>query len=458
LTDRIEELGLGTTEDLARWLVDCRPGDIPADTVHEARRALVNIVGCALGGARHEAVDLTIAAFGPMFGPPAAAVLGRTERADPLHAALLNGISSHVEDFDDTLPANYIHASSPVASALLAYASACGDPVSGRDLLHAFVLGFEVTSRLGNATYPSHYRAGWHSTGSVGVFGAAVAIGTLLRLDAQRMVWAIGLAGTQAAGVREQFGSMGKALHPGRAAQSGYGAALLAAKGFTSGAHGIEGPRGWASVTAAEHDLAKVTDRLGETWELHVNTYKPFPCGIVNHPAIDACIQLHDEHAVRPQDVRQVRLHVAPLVIDLCGKTDIHTGLEGKFSVVHGAAVGLVRGRAGLREYTDEAVTDPDVRHVRERTTRAADDPEVTEDGVRVEVELTDGRVLAKRLEGSLGNLRRPLSDEQLDAKFRDQATLALPQVQAERALALCRRADELADVRELVDATIPAG
>jgi 2-methylcitrate dehydratase PrpD len=126
--------------------------------------------------------------------------------------------------------------------------------------------------------------------------------------------------------------------------------------------------------------------------------------------------------------------------------------------VVHGAAVGLVRGRAGLREYTDEAVNDPDVRHVRERTTRAADDPEVTEDGVRVEVELTDGRVLAKRLEGSLGNLQRPLSDEQLDAKFRDQATLALPQVQAERALALCRRADELADVRELVDATIPAG
>ena len=127
---------------------------------------------------RHEAVDITIDALGPMFGAPDAAVLGRPERADPLHAALLNGITSHVEDFDDTLPRNYIHASSPVASALLAYASA--NRVSGRDLVHAFVLGFEVTSRLGNATYPSHYTAGWHSTGSVGVFGAAIAIGTLL--------------------------------------------------------------------------------------------------------------------------------------------------------------------------------------------------------------------------------------------------------------------------------------
>jgi 2-methylcitrate dehydratase PrpD len=422
--------------------------------VHEARRALVNIVGCALGGARHEAVDITIAALGPMFGAPDAAVLGRTDRADPLHAALLNGITSHVEDFDDTLPANYIHATSPVASALLAYASA--NPVSGRDLVHAFVLGFEVTSRLGNATYPAHYTAGWHSTGSVGVFGAAVAIGTLLGLDVQRMIWAIGLAGTQAAGVREQFGSMGKALHPGRAAQNGYAAALLAAQGFTSGAHGIEGPRGWAPVTSAEHDLAKVTDGLGESWELHVNTYKPFPCGIVNHPAIDACIQLHDEHGVAPGDVAALRLHVAPLVIDLCGKTDIHVGLEGKFSVVHGAAVGLVRGRAGLREYTDEAVNDPDVKAVRERTTREADDPSVTEDGVHVELELTGGRMLRKRLEGSLGNLKRPLTDEQLDAKFREQATLVLDEGAAERALALCRRVDELPDAAELVDATIP--
>jgi 2-methylcitrate dehydratase PrpD len=145
-------------------------------------------------------------------------------------------------------------------------------------------------------------------------------------------------------------------------------------------------------------------------------------------------------------------------VIDLCGKTDIHTGLEGKFSVVHGAAVGLVRGRAGLREYTDEAVGDPAVKAVRERTTREADDPTVTEDGVHVELELTDGRVLEKRLTASLGNLERPLTDEQLDAKFRDQATLVLDDAAAERALALCRRVDELGDVSELVDATIPAG
>src|SRR5690606_34287320 len=203
-------------------------------------------LGCALGGAEEEAVEIAVRTFAPCFGPATARIIGRREQADPLHAALLNGISSHVHDFDDTLPKNYIHATSPVASALFAYASA--NKVSGRDFVHAFILGFETTSRIGNATYPAHYDAGWHSTGSCGIFGAAVAVGKLISLDVQQMIWAIGLAATQASGIREMFGAMGKAFHPGRAAQNGYGAALLAKNGFTGGRHGLEGPRGFAAV------------------------------------------------------------------------------------------------------------------------------------------------------------------------------------------------------------------
>src|SRR5262249_10400047 len=152
-------------------------------------------------------------------------VLGRGERLDPLHASLMNGISSHVYDYDDTTPKNYIHPTSPVASALFAYASV--HPVSGRDFLHAFILGFEAESRIGNAVCPAHYDVGWHITGTAGVFGAAAAIGRLLGLSVQEMIWALGLAGTQAAGLREMFGSMAKSFHPGRAAQNGYSAALL---------------------------------------------------------------------------------------------------------------------------------------------------------------------------------------------------------------------------------------
>src|ERR1019366_4146795 len=308
---------MSETATLASWIVSTRIDTVPDDVRHEARRAIVNYLGCALGGSHDEAVDIAIRALGPYSGPPTASVLGRAERLDPLHASLMNGISSHVYDFDDTTPKNYMHPTSPVASALFAYASA--NPVSGHDFMQAFI------------------------TGTAGIFGAAIAIGKLLGLTRQQMIWNIGLAATQAAGIREMFGSMAKSLHPGRAAQNGYEGALLAQAGFTAGEHGLEGPRGFAAVQAETYDLSKITTGLDTEYELRANTYKPFPCGIVNHPTIDGSIQLHDEHHFTPRSIAAVRLRVAPLVMDLCNQTNITKGLQGKFSVYHGAAIGLVR-------------------------------------------------------------------------------------------------------------------
>jgi 2-methylcitrate dehydratase PrpD len=279
----------------------------------------------------------------------------------------------------------------------------------------------------------------------------------LLGLSVQEMGWALGLAATQAAGLREMFGSMSKAFHPGRAAQNGYTAALLAQAGFTSGEHALEGPRGFAAVQAAASNLSRITAGLGREFSLRGNTYKPFPCGIVIHPTIDACIQLRQEHSITPVSIADVRLWVAPLVLDLCDKKEISRGLEGKFSVYHAAALGLVRGRAGLQDFSDEAVNDPAVRAVRERTTARADET-VTEDGVCVEVELADGRTLTKRLEHSLGNLERPMTDRQLDDKFLGQAVLAIPHEQAERLLALCWKIDSLDDVGSVIEAATPRG
>jgi 2-methylcitrate dehydratase PrpD len=443
----------GTTKSLAAWLVAQRLEDVPADVRHEALRAIVNVAGCAVGGSTHQAVDIVLRALGPFSGPATAQPLARSERMDPFLASLVNGISSHVHDYDDTTPGNYSHPSSPVASALFAYAGA--NPVGGRDFVHAFILGFEAESRIGNAVYPAHYDAGWHITGTAGVFGAAVAIGRLVGLSTQQMIWAIGLAATQAAGLREMFGSMGKAFHPGRSAQNGYAAALLAREGFTAGERSLEGPRGFSAVTASTYDLSKITRGLGEDWDLRVNTYKPFPCGIVNHPTIDAAIQIHDAHRPAPDSIAAVRLRVAPLVLDLCNQQNITRGLQGKFSVYHGAAVGLVRGKAGLQEYSDEAVNDPAIKRVRERAT-AVGDSSMTEDQARVDVELADGRVLSTFVEQSIGNLKRPLTDAQLNAKFRDQGMLALPAAQVDRLIDLCWRIDTLDDVGELVRASAP--
>lgn len=445
---------MSTTEDLARYVVEAGIEDVPADVVDEARRALVNYVGCAIGGSRESALDVAIRALLPYSGKPAASVLGRRERCDALHAALFNGIGSHVHEYDDTLPKNYIHPSIPVASALFAHASA--RPTSGRDFALAFILGFEIESRIGNAVYPAHYQAGWHITSTTGVFGAAAAIGKLLRLDTREMVWAFGLAATQAAGIREMFGSMAKSFQPGRAAQNGYTAALLAQLDFTAGEMALEGPRGFAAVTAAEYDLAKATTRLGQDFELRDNAYKPYACGLVVHPAIDGCSQLRAKHEPDPARIEAIELRVAPLVLDLCNKKNLRRALESKYSIYHAAAIGLARGKGGLREFTDEAIRDPVLARLRERTTAAAD-PAVSEDQVDIKVRMQDGKTYSLFLEASLGNVARPLSNEFLDEKFRDQATLALNKAQVERLLEATWRIDQLDDAGEVVRLSVPA-
>jgi 2-methylcitrate dehydratase PrpD len=325
------------TPALAQFIAKTNVDAIPLKVIHEAKRAILNWVGCAIGASRHDTLSRALAALRPFFGPAQASILGRDERVDILHAALLNGMSSHTFDFDDTHLKTVIHPAGrshrPLSPSLNT------GPTSGMALLNAFVLGVEVECRIGNAVYPSHYDVGWHITGTAGVFGATAAAGKLLDLSEQQLVWALGIGATQACGLREMFGSMSKPLHPGVAARNGLGAALLAAHNFTSAEQGIEGRRGFANVLATERDLSRITDRLGETWELLDNTYKPFPCGIVIHPTIDGCIQLRNAHSLKAADIAGVRLRVHPLVLELTGKTTPRIGLEGKFSVFHSAAV-----------------------------------------------------------------------------------------------------------------------
>src|SRR5580698_2631551 len=268
----------GVTKKLANYLVSAQPADLPAPVRKEALRTFLNWLGCAIGGSAHEAVDIAIEALSPFSGPDQSSILGRKERLDVLHAALINGISSHVFDFDDTHLRTVIHPAGPVASAILAFAEY--KPVSGDEFLNALTLGVEVECRIGNAVYPAHYDIGWHITGTTGVFGAAAAVGKLLKLDVQKMSWAFGLAASQPVGLREMFGTMTKSFHPGRAAQNGFTAALLASHGYTSSEQAIEAKRGWANVLSTAHNYNEITQGLGEHYEILANTYKPFACGI----------------------------------------------------------------------------------------------------------------------------------------------------------------------------------
>lgn len=443
------------TRTLAKFIVAHRYSDVPEKVRHQAARSFLNWVGCAVGACRHETVERALAALDEFSGPRVATVLGRGEKLDVMLAALVNGTSSHTFDFDDTHLKTVIHPSGPVASAILALAEKT--PVRGEDFVHAFVLGVETECRIGNAVYPSHYDVGWHITATAGVFGAAAAAGRLLGLTEQQMVWALGIAATQSSGLREMFGTMVKPFHPGNAARNGLLAAFLAHRDFTSAERSIEGRRGFANVLAPERNLAEITERLGETWEIALNTYKPFACGIVEHPAIDGCIQLRNEHNLKTDDIESISLRVHPLVLELTGKKAPEVGLEGKFSVYHSCAVAIIFGAAGEGQYSDEAVRDPGVIALRDRVT-ATVDRAMHEDQVHVSIKLKNGKTLEKYIEHAVGSLDRPMSDADLEAKFRGLAEGILAKAETDRLIRLCWDIGKLKDAGEVARASVPAG
>jgi 2-methylcitrate dehydratase PrpD len=438
------------TRSLARYVVSARAEDLPSAVRTEAARTLLNWVGCAVGGSRHEAVDIAIGALSPFSGPAQATILGRRERLDVMHAALMNGISSHVFDFDDTHLRTVIHPAGPVASAILALSEY--RPVTGADFLNALVLGAEVECRIGNAVYPAHYDVGWHITGTVGPFGAAAAAGKLLRFSEQQMVWALGLAATQPVGLREMFGTMTKSFHPGRAAQNGLTAALLASRNFTSSNAGLEAPRGWANVLSTTRNYAAITGNLGGHFEISENSYKPFPCGVVIHPAIDGCIQLRNQYKLAAGEIERVELKVHPLVLELTGRRTPQSGLEAKFSVYHAAAAAIVDGAVGEKQFSDQAVRNPAIVALRGRVT-AVVDPAIAEDQVRITIIMKDQRRLEKYIEHCAGSAKNPMTNPQLEAKFAGLAEGVLPPEQTRRLMDLCWNAAALPDAAQLARA-----
>ncbi len=438
------------TRKLARYVVAAKYEDLPAPVRKEAQRTLLNWAGCAIGGSRHETVDIAISALAPFAGPGQATVLGRKEKLDVLHASLMNGISSHIFDYDDTHLRTIIHPAGPVASAILALAEY--QPVSGRDFLNALVLGAEVECRIGNAVWPNHYDIGWHITGTAGVFGSAAAVGKLLKLNEQQMVWALGLAASQPVGLREMFGTMTKSFSPGRAAQNGFTAALLASKNYTCSDQGIEASRGWANVLSTAHNYSEITEKLGQTYEISINTYKPFACGVVIHPTLDACIQLRNQYKLTADQIERVELKVHPLVLELTGKKTPQTGLEGKFSVYYAAAVALMQGAAGERQFSDTLAKDPAVVALRERVVTTID-PAIGPEQVRVIVMLKDGRKLEKYIDNVIGSVKNPMSDAALEGKFADLAQGVIPAAQARRVMDLCWGVEKLASAADVAKA-----
>lgn len=443
---------LPVTRNLAEWIVALRAKDIPDTVRAEGLRTFVNWFGCAIGGADHMTADRAIAALSPFAGAPQAGVIGRQERTDVLHAALFNGITSHVLDYDDTHLKTIIHPAGPVASALMAVAGY--RPLSGAALLDALIVGVEVECRIGNAVYPHHYDRGWHITGTAGVFGAAAAVSKVLGLTVEQTVWALGIAATQSSGLREMFGTMCKSFHPGRAAQNGAAAAFLAEAGFDSSTRGIEAPRGFARVMSDKQDYTEILGDIGTRWEAALNSYKPYACGIVIHPTIDGCSQLRGKLGEKVADIAAVELTTHPLVLELTGKRTPQTGLETKFSVYHAAAVALLHGDGSPTAFTDALARDPAVIALRDRVTATAGN--IAEDEVHIRLLMKDGGHVDLHVDHAIGSIERPLTNDEVNEKFLRQSARVIGEAQSRAALDLAWKLPDLAAPSDLVSVSVP--
>jgi 2-methylcitrate dehydratase PrpD len=396
-----------------------------------SRAAIFNALGTAVAGSTSPAVDIIVRQAESIGSTAKASIPARRERLDTLSAALAIGAAIHVDDFDDTHLDTVIHPSCFALPTVLTVGET--KRCSGEAALSAFALGSEAALRIGLAMTPSHYSVGWHITGTCGVMGATVTAALLLDLDALGLQRALGIAASQTVGTRAAFGTMTKSLHPGQAAQNGIFSAMLAREGFTAPEGILEVEGNFFSVLSEEHDVSIVTDGLGEIWHLNENTFKPYPCGIVCHPAIDASIRLYgdmngaDRTVSRSvEDIQKIVVHCHPLVADLTGVQHPADGMQARFSTIHGVVTGLMDGVVGLPQYSDQRVTEALTRRLREISILEIN-TDTARDEATVEVMFRDGSSLRRHVEHARGSKGDPLTSHDIYSKVDALVSPVLP-------------------------------
>ena len=436
------------TQSLAEFVMSTDRESLPAWSIHEAKRTLLNMLAISLSASKSDGASIILDWAREECATEHASVIGANLKTSMSTAALVNGFLCHLQDYDDTHFPTILHPTAPVWPSVLALSERLG--ISGYDTLSAFVLGAETACRVAISVHPWHYDQGWHITGTSGVFGAAAGAGRVCGLDADQLTNAFGIAGTLAAGVREVFGTHGKPLHAGHAAENGLRAARWAQNGFTGGDDIIAGRRGfWAVLSDSGHSEEALLGGFGERWEFRMNGLKPFANGIVSHPIQQAVVEVRNEHSLKPAQIKSITARVHPLVLELMNRPEPRVGLEGKFSFQHCAAAALVDGAGHDSQFSDAKVQDPVIKDVRTKVSATIDES-VREEEVYLTITLTNGQKLEHHVKHAVGSPNNPMSDEALIAKYRDLAGEVLSQQQVEDLEAAVWELDEAVNVSSL--------
>jgi 2-methylcitrate dehydratase PrpD len=455
------------TEEAAIFTARLRYEDLPAAVVVQAERCVLDGVAVALAGSEHETLSVLARHLERLGGPPHARLLGDASTRVPVqHAALWHGVAGHVLDWDDTQVAEapgrvygqLMHPTIPPLAAALAISDLLG-VVDGASFLTAFAAGFEVECKIAEAISPAHYTEGFHTSGTVGTFGAAACAAKLIGLDADATAMAIGIAASMAAGIRANFGTMTKALHVGRAAQNGVTAALLAQDGFTADTRALDGRWGYLSVAGGGGDPELVLGRFGRPHSMVDPgvSVKPFACGVLTHPSMDALASLLREEALTAADLAVVRLHAAENALAPIRYERATNELEARFCFPFLLSAIALTGGAGKGEFTPEFITRREVHEFQSRV-EVVHDPEIEAMGFdrirsKVVIETRDGRLFERWAdERYRGGPERPLSDAELRAKLDDAAAGLLAHATVDEVATFVARLDTQTEVAPLLD------
>jgi 2-methylcitrate dehydratase PrpD len=413
---------VSVTQRLASFVAATGGSRIPEPVRREATRAVFNWIGCAVGGSDRPAPSNALRAVERIAGRGASSIFGHGKSLDSANAAFVNCISSSVDAFDDTDAVMMLHPTSPVAAAAFAIGEEIG--ASGSEFLDAVIVGMETEYRLCKvlASPPAKPRTGVYLSGLTGVVGAAAAVSKLLKSSEERIAWALAIAAVSASGQQDALSSMCCPFIPSNAARGGVLAAIMAQEGFNGSASAIEGPRGFANVFSDSPNLGAVTSGLGQTFDLMSITYKPYPCGIVVHASLDACLDIARTPGFTAANIDGVSVRIPQITIDLMGRQPApKDSMQAQVSAHHWIAAALVSGRAGVEQSEGAALVDPEIARVR-ALVKLTVQPDLARDAAVLEVTMRDGRVIQRKIDHARGSIDNPMSDRDLEAKFRDYA------------------------------------
>jgi 2-methylcitrate dehydratase PrpD len=447
------------TAHIAAFAAAARFEDLPEEVVEAGRTHMLDTLGLGLSGAAAPTSHIIrkyLLGLGGATGE--SRVLGSDMRVVPRFAAFANATAMHVDDFDDTnVPAatgwaGGVHASVSVLAAALAVAEREG--ASGAELTVAYHVGTEIVAKLNSAMAPQHYENGFHTTGTLNGFGAAAATGRLMRADASAIARAFGLAASQSSGLRVNFGTMAKPFHAGHAAECGVVAAELAALGFTAAENILEADQGFFLASAGGYDESAIIDRLGQPWALidPGSWLKPFPSGAVSHPGMTLMVDLAAKHDLQPSQIAKVKVITNKRFMSVLAFKRPADATQAKFSLPFGLAAILLRGRAGLAEYTDAFVKAPETQAMIARIEHLAyEQPEAGYSNATtlIEIEMKDGRIIRGRADYGRGSPRRRMSFDDVAEKFRGCADyVEWPRERIENTIRFVRELEKLPDIR----------